>query len=242
MIIQALENGIVATRQRVPAVVKGGAVYARRQKMARTIARHTENPDHSVRDNENNNKLLSHKIHLRASTAPIEHRSRPQATSLSLSLTHTHTHLPRSTYSLYIFIMKGLWIVSAFGLSLAAAAASSDRAAAAESTIQLRRSLVGRPVDAKTEVTRRLHVQSLRQPDGAQTVPVVVVPPQPLQRTRRLSSSRGPAQRRKLPGTLQCLPVGRVSACSVGRRRTSICSPQWCVKPYTDPTCCFFVS
>jgi hypothetical protein len=117
--------------------------------------------------------------------------------------------------------MKGLWIVSAFCWSLAAAAAaSSDRAAAAaaaaaaaESTIQLRRSLVGRPVDATTEATRRLHVQSLRQPDGAasaQTVPVVVVvPPPPLQRTRRLSSSRGPAQRRKLPGTLHnvCLLV-----------------------------------
>jgi hypothetical protein len=90
-------------------------------------------------------------------------------------------------------MMKGLWMLSALWCTLATTAVAAADKSESSSTVTLRRSLVGRPVDATTEATRRLHVQSLRLKDGSKPI-------KPLQR-RRLSAR----QRRKLPGT--CVTV-----------------------------------
>jgi hypothetical protein len=72
--------------------------------------------------------------------------------------------------------------------------------------LQLRRSLVGRPVDATTQASRRLHVQSLRRPDTPDTpdgTAAAATPTTQAATTQRQQGRR--LQRRKLPGTCVCV-------------------------------------
>jgi hypothetical protein len=139
---------------------------------------------------------ISHKIHERLHIfCTSKRRSHPQTSCLFLSYTHIFA---AHKYSIEIIMMKGLWMVSAAALCWCTlAAATADHSETTRTVLQLRRSLVGRPVDATTQASRRLHVQSLRRPDTETTTSVP-----PLQRQQQQGRR---LQRRKLPGTCVCV-------------------------------------